>query len=158
MFGTSIWRTSEMDAQAVLPQRPHIESRREVSRTRSITTSPGSAPPGSDRQTRAITLGSAGTLLEQDQCQANIWLTSVDRLASAGYRLIIFRPDLTPELGRCHLTCNLGSRDRTRTYNLPVNSRTLCRLSYAGLCVLRHAIARAAWPGDHRRGHKGSAP
>ena len=25
-----------------------------------------------------------------------------------------------------------GSRDRTRTYNLPVNSRTLCRLSYAG--------------------------
>ena len=24
------------------------------------------------------------------------------------------------------------SRDRTRTYNLPVNSRTLCRLSYAG--------------------------
>src|ERR1022692_510844 len=27
----------------------------------------------------------------------------------------------------------LSSRDRTRTYNLPVNSRTLCRLSYAGL-------------------------
>jgi hypothetical protein len=25
-----------------------------------------------------------------------------------------------------------SSRDRTRTYNLPVNSRTLCRLSYAG--------------------------
>lgn len=26
----------------------------------------------------------------------------------------------------------LGSPDRTRTYNLPVNSRTLCRLSYGG--------------------------
>ena len=26
-----------------------------------------------------------------------------------------------------------SSRDRTRTYNLPVNSRTLCQLSYAGL-------------------------
>jgi hypothetical protein len=25
-----------------------------------------------------------------------------------------------------------GSRGRTRTYNLPVNSRTLCQLSYAG--------------------------
>src|SRR5260221_10153206 len=31
------------------------------------------------------------------------------------------------------LTCDdTGSRDRTRTYNLPVNSRTLCQLSYAG--------------------------
>src|SRR5260221_13630401 len=28
-----------------------------------------------------------------------------------------------------------GSRDRTRTYNLPVNSRTLCQLSYAGSVV-----------------------
>src|SRR5215469_7672534 len=38
-------------------------------------------------------------------------------------------PALTgPDLGQ------LSSRDRTRTYNLPVNSRTLCRLSYAGLC------------------------
>ena len=27
-----------------------------------------------------------------------------------------------------------GSRGVTRTHNLPVNSRTLCRLSYAGLC------------------------
>src|SRR5215469_18709602 len=37
-------------------------------------------------------------------------------------------PVLTgPDLGK------FGSRDRTRTYNLPVNSRTLCRLSYAGL-------------------------
>ena len=26
-----------------------------------------------------------------------------------------------------------SSPNRTRTYNLPVNSRTLCRLSYAGL-------------------------
>lgn len=26
-----------------------------------------------------------------------------------------------------------GSRNRTRTYNLPVNSRLLCQLSYAGL-------------------------
>ncbi len=36
------------------------------------------------------------------------------------------------------LTCgDTGSRDRTRTYNLPVNSRTLCRLSYAGLVSAR---------------------
>jgi hypothetical protein len=34
-------------------------------------------------------------------------------------------------LGRSERT-STGSRDRTRTYNLPVNSRTLCRLSYAG--------------------------
>src|SRR5260221_14774053 len=34
------------------------------------------------------------------------------------------------------LTCDdTGSRDRTRTYNLPVNSRTLCQLSYAGSVV-----------------------
>src|SRR5262245_2175543 len=31
-----------------------------------------------------------------------------------------------------------GSRGRTRTFNLPVNSRTLCRLSYAG--------SSAGWP------------
>src|SRR6202012_2332916 len=35
-----------------------------------------------------------------------------------------------------------GSRDRTRTYNLPVNSRTLCRLSYAGSTRIRVAHLR----------------
>ena len=34
------------------------------------------------------------------------------------------------------------SRDRTRTYNLPVNSRTLCRLSYAGSTRIRVAHPR----------------
>ena len=34
------------------------------------------------------------------------------------------------------------SRDRTRTYNLPVNSRTLCRLSYAGSTWIRVAHPR----------------
>src|SRR6185437_6764628 len=37
-----------------------------------------------------------------------------------------------------------GSRDRTRTYNLPVNSRTLCRLSYAGSTRIRVAHLRRA--------------
>ena len=40
---------------------------------------------------------------------------------------------------RCHIA---GSRDRTRTYNLPVNSRTLCRLSYAGSTRIRVAHPR----------------
>ena len=40
-----------------------------------------------------------------------------------------------------HIT---GSRDRTRTYNLPVNSRTLCRLSYAGSTRIRVAHLRRA--------------
>jgi hypothetical protein len=34
-----------------------------------------------------------------------------------------------------------GSRDRTRTYNLPVNSRLLCQLSYAGPSGRRPALA-----------------
>ena len=33
------------------------------------------------------------------------------------------------------------SRDRTRTYNLPVNSRTLCQLSYAGPSARRAGAA-----------------
>src|SRR5579872_5115697 len=37
-----------------------------------------------------------------------------------------------------------GSRDRTRTYNLPVNSRTLCRLSYAGSTRIRVAHSERA--------------
>ena len=37
------------------------------------------------------------------------------------------------------------SRDRTRTYNLPVNSRTLCRLSYAGSTRVRVAHSERAW-------------
>jgi hypothetical protein len=36
----------------------------------------------------------------------------------------------------------LGSRGRTRTCNLPVNSRTLCRLSYAGSAGTRPQAAR----------------
>ncbi|CAJ63899.1 hypothetical protein FRAAL5266 [Frankia alni ACN14a] len=38
--------------------------------------------------------------------------------------------DQASDLRRC-------SRDRTRTYNLPVNSRLLCQLSYAGSDALR---------------------
>ena len=37
-----------------------------------------------------------------------------------------------PQAGGLTPTNPGSSRDRTRTYNLPVNSRTLCRLSYAG--------------------------
>jgi hypothetical protein len=48
------------------------------------------------------------------------------------------------------------SRGRTRTFNLPVNSRTLCRLSYAGSSAggppyvghLGYPIADAARPGE----------
>src|SRR5215471_4265474 len=54
---------------------------------------------------------------------------------------------------------SLGSRDRTRTYNLPVNSRTLCQLSYAGLAGAgANGLERAAVPADCGRGDKGSAP
>ena len=52
-----------------------------------------------------------------------------------------------------------SSRDRTRTYNLPVNSRTLCQLSYAGLaCAGANGLEGAAVPADWCRGDKGSAP
>ena len=37
-----------------------------------------------------------------------------------------------PDSAKQQVSGWFGSRDRTRTYNLPVNSRTLCRLSYAG--------------------------
>jgi hypothetical protein len=56
-----------------------------------------------------------------------------------------------------HNTPGHRSRAQTRTGNLPVNSRTLCRLSYAG------STGRFRRP-DHgsrpafRRAHKGSAP
>jgi hypothetical protein len=40
-----------------------------------------------------------------------------------------------PQAGRLTPDKSGSSRDRTRTYNLPVNSRTLCRLSYAGSCA-----------------------
>src|SRR5215467_13145245 len=54
---------------------------------------------------------------------------------------------------------SLGSRDRTRTYNLPVNSRTLCQLSYAGLAGAgANELEGAAVPADWCRGDKGSAP
>ncbi len=51
------------------------------------------------------------------------------------------------------------SRGRTRTFNLPVNSRTLCRLSYAGSSAggppyvgdLGYPIADAARPSESRR-------
>ena len=65
-------------------------------------------------------------------------------------------PDSPPTARRAQFSYNgTSSRDRTRTYNLPVNSRTLCRLSYAG-----PPGADPARPGsgDQRRGHKGSAP
>jgi hypothetical protein len=37
----------------------------------------------------------------------------------------------------------MGSRDWTRTSNLPVNSRTLCRLSYAGPHDARGVLSTA---------------
>ena len=46
------------------------------------------------------------------------------------------------------------SRDRTRTYNLPVNSRTLCRLSYAGPY---DAARTAAGPEPGYREHRVAA-
>jgi alpha-tubulin suppressor-like RCC1 family protein len=53
-----------------------------------------------------------------------------------------------------------GSRDRTRTYNLPVNSRTLCRLSYAGSTRIR--VAHLRWardaPGSWRSALFGARP
>ena len=36
----------------------------------------------------------------------------------------------------------MRSRNRTRTYNLPVNSRLLCQLSYAGSCCTRSSSAQ----------------
>jgi hypothetical protein len=50
-------------------------------------------------------------------------------------------PPGTETPGQRHKMC---SRDRTRTYNLPVNSRTLCRLSYAGSTRIRVAHLRRA--------------
>ena len=47
-----------------------------------------------------------------------------------------------PQAGGLTVTARFGSRDRTRTYNLPVNSRTLCRLSYAGSTRIRVAHLR----------------
>src|SRR5439155_14410345 len=49
-----------------------------------------------------------------------------------------------PQAGGLTLCSSDGSRDRTRTYNLPVNSRTLCRLSYAGSTRIRVAHLRRA--------------
>jgi hypothetical protein len=48
-----------------------------------------------------------------------------------------------------------GSRAQTRTGNLPVNSRTLCRLSYAGSAD--EHLARARCTGTFAA-HKGSVP
>src|SRR5712671_5199093 len=57
------------------------------------------------------------------------------------------RADESPGPSRMNRTrrsgiISLSSRDRTRTYNLPVNSRTLCRLSYAGSTRIRVAHPR----------------
>ncbi len=50
-----------------------------------------------------------------------------------------------------------SSRDRTRTYNLPVNSRTLCRLSYAGSAAISGASlgSRPALAAGIRVAHPG---
>ena len=51
------------------------------------------------------------------------------------------------ETSPAHVVCHgsetflMRSRNRTRTYNLPVNSRLLCQLSYAG-SFLRVGLAR----------------
>ena len=44
------------------------------------------------------------------------------------------RHETSPALVVCHGfgDVSMRSRNRTRTYNLPVNSRLLCQLSYAG--------------------------
>ena len=46
------------------------------------------------------------------------------------------------------------SCNRTRTYNLPVNSRLLCQLSYAGSIVALHG---AEWLATRPRGNNLSA-
>ena len=55
-------------------------------------------------------------------------------LETAGAACAMRVPSLPafPQAGGLTRAACGGSRDRTRTYNLPVNSRTLCRLSYAG--------------------------
>jgi hypothetical protein len=54
------------------------------------------------------------------------------------------------------------SRNRTRTYNLPVNSRLLCQLSYAGLRLAPPYLVpgnRVHDPGPSgRRGSPGAPP
>ena len=59
-------------------------------------------------------------------------------------RLLVLHVCCTTAIGpgqKPHLTCgDVCSRDWTRTSNLPVNSRTLCQLSYAG----PRSLARAA--------------
>jgi hypothetical protein len=47
----------------------------------------------------------------------------------------------------------MGSRDRTRTYNLPVNSRLLCQLSYAGPLDSGSAGAEQCSSDRRHRGH-----
>ena len=61
-------------------------------------------------------------------------VTSVLILVRASAACAIGIPSLPAlsQVRELETALELGSRDRTRTYNLPVNSRTLCRLSYAG--------------------------
>ncbi len=48
-----------------------------------------------------------------------------------------------------------SSRDRTRTYNLPVNSRLLCRLSYTGSCGAPLPALRLSLRRGTRLAHSG---
>src|SRR5271165_4613545 len=71
-------------------------------------------------------------LLQDLPCRRPVLIDSRDSLRSHEGGLGLAR--IWPSPGRwCVSAGQSGSRDRTRTYNLPVNSRTLCRLSYAGL-------------------------
>src|SRR6185437_8010278 len=48
--------------------------------------------------------------------------------------------------GGCLGDVVVRSRNRTRTYNLPVNSRLLCQLSYAGsMLVARPSAGESFW-------------
>ena len=79
-------------------------------------------------------------------CVDFVWI-----LVRAGADCAMRRPSLPAFSQVRGLTMEPGSRDRTRTYNLPVNSRTLCRLSYAGSTRIRVAHPRRARD-VHRRG------
>src|SRR4051794_32392869 len=51
-----------------------------------------------------------------------------------------------------------SSRDRTRTYNLPVNSRLLCQLSYAGSFIPLRSRATGKDYSTTRRVHASGYP
>ena len=61
-------------------------------------------------------------------------------------RLAVAEAALYSPTGSAPATVQLGSRDRTRTYTNPVNSRTLCQLSYPGMRRLSKPVLLPAVP------------